>query len=168
MGHVDRPPDLVEELRSMKAQIHELQQRVRAAAFLSPVIARVIAGTVSVPNISQATITFTTEQIDTADLWDPGLPDRLTIPRDGVYIVTGFLQFVANATGDRQITVTISSGQGTSALVRAPTDLAQLVATGVAECSAGDTITLSAWQSSGGALNASFSVLAVAWVGVGS
>lgn len=167
-GFVDRPPDLVDELRSLRSRVYELEQRVRSAAFLAPVIARVTVGTTSIPNTATTTISFSTMTTDTAGCWNGGQPDRLTATRAGVYVVAGFAQFFDNSTGDRQATVVATSAGGGLMTIPAPTAAAQLTPTSIIECDEGDIVQLTVWQSSGGALNLTFGALAIAWVGVGS
>lgn len=170
MGHVDRPPDLVEELRSMKAQIHELQQRVRAAAFLSPVIAIIQGGSVSLPNASLQFVSSFSMLIDTAGMWNAGSPDRLTVVRDGVYVVVASVDITADGVGVGQRYTQVQAGDYTAQfnLPAQPSNEHQVSIPLIAPLEVGDTIQILAMQESGTTRAANDGRIACAWLGVGT
>lgn len=169
MGHVDRPPDLVEELRSMKAQIHELQQRVRAAAFLSPVIAVLEGGSVSLTSGAGANLSFSGAIVDTAGMWSALLPDRLTVPRAGVYVVSANLSITADGAGVgiRSAAIIASTSPTTSAgflLLPPPNNGFEVAPSLIVTLEEGDTIQVSMFQNSGGTQTGAGTLSAV-WQG---
>lgn len=111
----------------------------------------------SVPSSASydTTISWTTEEFDSAGMFDAGTPTVLTVQQAGVYLFSATGGFVANATNDRACalfkngTEQLQSDQG-----RAPAVYfwgGNVVA--VDEMAVGDTIQLKVAQNSGGNLN---------------
>lgn len=107
-------------------------------------------------------VTFNSERFDTDAFHDTGSnTDRLVVPtgKGGKYLITGHLQYAANATGIRSIGINLN---GTTNLAQhnqnanASGTTIMSVST-VYELSAGDYVVLVAFQSSGGALNVELS-----------
>ena len=126
----------------------------------------------AIANAVNVNINFDTEVIDT-DGFFPGAGTTVTIPFDGRYIVTAHVLWVANAVGNRQLTVIdqtnaarivdIDSGIGAGIYAHNASSILQL--------SAGDTLRLAVSQNSGAGLNtqpnagSGAASLAATWVG---
>jgi hypothetical protein len=130
------------------------------------------------------TLTFESEVYDTAGLFDPATPDRLTAPIAGVYAIDAAVRWSANALGTRFAGICINAvgacgvnsnvavsqyatnddpGIGTLRLTQ------QSVSTQV-KLAAGGVVQLIVTQNSGGALNVDglpATNLAMTWVGSG-
>jgi len=125
-------------------------------------------------NNSFQTLSFDTETIDTDGMWasSPN-PDRITIQTDGVYLCHASVVFTANGTGTRALKMDDSSTTQIAYVSEpGPTvaDGGALNCTRIWAFSAGDYVTVSAFQSSGGSLayavgTAGFVHLSVAWIG---
>lgn len=117
---------------------------------------------------------FDTESIDTDGMWasSPN-PERITIQTDGIYVCEASVVFAGNATGTRALKIDDTA----TTLIAYVTETSPTVADGGAlNCtrvwafSAGDYVTASAFQNSGGNLAYGVAVpgylhLSVAWVG---
>lgn len=132
------------------------------------------------------TLTWESERYDTAGLFDPAAPDRLTAPIAGVYAIDGGVRWSANALGTRFAGICINQptvgacgitnnvavsqyatnddpGIGTLRLTQ------QSVSTQL-KLAAGDVVQIVVTQNSGGPLNVDgqpASNLAMTWVGPG-
>jgi hypothetical protein len=132
------------------------------------------------------TLTWESELYDTAGLFDPAAPDRLTAPIAGVYVINAGVRWAANALGTRFAGICINQptvgacgitnnvavsqyatnddpGIGTLRLTQ------QSVSTQL-KLNAGDVVQLVVTQNSGGALNVdqyAATNLAMTWVGSG-
>lgn len=166
-GSTDRPPDLVQELRAMKARLAEIEgrmlNRIVAAARVTTV------GTTTIPN-NGGIVDFTSASIDTAGLWDAGEPSRLTIPIAGVYAVAGQARVEFNATGLRGLTLQLNGADVIDSEMRvdaaSSTTYTALIAYALLECQVGDYLELEVSQTSGGDLDATPATLSAHWVGV--
>jgi hypothetical protein len=115
----------------------------------------------SVPNNAITVLTPTTEQLDVGGLWTSGDPTKITIPSGeaGWYEVGVVMRYASQAVaaGTRQARVnlntveTITFQVPTSSVLNAT----NVIVSGVHELAlvAGDVITISAFQNSGGALS---------------
>jgi len=114
------------------------------------------SATQSIPNNSSTAISFDGEEFDNSSMITP-TSSTITIQEDGLYLITAEVAIAANATGIRGIEVIINGGTTTGAQY-APT--IGTVRTHPASYSnaflltAGDTVSINAYQNSGGALNA--------------
>lgn len=132
------------------------------------------------------TLTWESELYDTAGLFDPAAPDRLTAPIAGVYVINAGVRWAANALGTRFAGICINQptvgscgiannvaisqyatnddpGIGTLRLTQ------QSVSTQV-KLNAGDVVQVIVTQNSGGALNVDgfpATNLGMTWVGSG-
>lgn len=161
-GKVDRPPDLVAELRRMRARIQELEtssNRLAAVAVLED-------GTATLPSGTPTEIEFASAAIDTAGAFDVGEPDRLTIPYTGVYIVTASATIASNGAtvGFRSLTIAADSSVGIT-LPPLQSNSWQGALSMTTYLTAGSTVILFAFQNSGTSLDATNGNLAISWLG---
>ena len=96
------------------------------------------------------------EQYDVGGLYDPATnPDAIRIPRDGTYVVTAGVRWASNATGVRSLALNGPQPGGVRAQSTVPANPAATTAQNVATTerfAAGDLVTASVGQSSGGDL----------------
>lgn len=125
----------------------------------------------SVPNNTWTDLDFTS-RTDTASVGVTLTNSGMTFVVPGLYMVTASVDFVANSTGQRHARLmvngtTVWHGNGHDAA--AGSDVTRLHADGIIKAAAGDTLTVNALQTSGGALNTQIGVgycqLRVVWVG---
>lgn len=101
------------------------------------------------------TISWTTEVFDTANIFDPGTPTRLTANADGIWLVNASAGFVVNATGDRAASI-FKNGVTQIQQVETPAPANYFWAgsmSAVTNMTAGDFLDLRVAQESGGNLN---------------
>jgi len=110
----------------------------------------------STQTIANGTITelsFSVEEQDTANMFDAGSPELLTIQKTGTYLIGGSVSFQSNAVGMRKVTL-LSSGGGslyfTTNAVDGDATIVNLC--GYAKLTLADTLKLTVWQNSGGNL----------------
>jgi Collagen triple helix repeat (20 copies) len=124
---------------------------------------------------SGAIVSFNAERYDTAGLHSTTTnPERLVAPVTGVYLITGFARWDANATGARFLAIeTNSAGNDsrlTSTWTRPSTTNTDQNVTTLARLTAGEYVTLVAIQDSGGTLliqSAPPAHLAMSWIAPG-
>lgn len=121
----------------------------------------------SIPNATLTPIQFNAEDFDSDALHDNATNNtRLTIPAGyaGKWVVLGFIQYAANATGRRQAYVMKNGASAAYYSVPAYTGGGSTVVfvDTVLNLAAADYLELSAYQESGGALNAEAGT-AVTW-----
>lgn len=131
--------------------------------------------TTAVANATFTRLSWTTSTYDTDSIKGAGTVTGLTIGTTGIYLLTCYATFDTNATGTRGIyidkgtstSITSIIGYGFGAPQNA--NYADVVATGVASLTAGDTIQAFAWQNSGGSLNvlgnAANRLFTATWIG---
>jgi hypothetical protein len=109
--------------------------------------------TLSVTNNLDSAITFPTEAFDTSGMFTP-TGSVITIQLEGTYLLTGWCLFASNASGRRVLTLSINSGNNPR-LELPPVSGSQtgLLVTAVVDMTVGGTVSLVAFQTSGGALN---------------
>jgi hypothetical protein len=115
-------------------------------------------GAQSVPTGTVTALTFDTETTDVGAMYASGTPTRLTIPAggDGLYLVHAWTNFVANATGYRQVLLKkngVTFQTAASAPVSSAAVATQLHAHLLVSAVAGDYFEVFVVQSSGGNLN---------------
>lgn len=141
----------------------------------------------SIPNSAGvfSGLTWATELYDTAGLFDPAAPDRLTAPIAGVYAIEAGVRWQANVTGFRfagicinQVPVSCSVGDNVAVSEYATNDdpgvgtlkLTQQSVSTQLKLAAGDIVHVIVTQDSGVALNVDqfrATHLAMTWVGSG-
>lgn len=112
------------------------------------------AGAQSIPNITETTIVWGTKTFDTHGTYSTST-GLFTCPVAGKYRVSAVLELAANSTGSRHMSVR-KNGVIYTILSRADSVAAVLYwlsGSALVDCNAGDTIGVSLYQSSGGALN---------------
>lgn len=116
------------------------------------------SGAQATANSTELTLTFDTEVgTDPWGMRAPAQPTRLVAPIAGWYTATGNFDFAGNATGFRFARIRLNGGAVKASLrlltvgAGSPTDLS--ITTGAVSLAAGDFLTLTAEQNSGGALN---------------
>jgi hypothetical protein len=121
----------------------------------------------SVASVTQSLVnnTSTTIALDTASTtpttgtydpksWFSNANDRIAIGQAGFYAVTANIAFAANATGRRILGINVNgSDAGTIAVLAAPAGATTLSVSTNLYLAAGDLVTISALQQSGGALS---------------
>lgn len=140
-----------------------------------PPAARVYRSTAqSIADNTDTFISFTAERYDTDNMWDPGIPERLTINTPGVYAIAGTAGFASNATGRRLAGIVLNAATGiginTAPAVTGATH--SLTVTTIYKLAIGDYIRMDVLQNSGAPLNVlslgNFTPeLAASWIGFG-
>jgi hypothetical protein len=122
--------------------------------------ASVASATQSFTNNTSATVLLdtasTTPTLGTYDPkgWFSAANDRITIGQAGFYCVTANIAFAANATGRRILGINVNgSDAGNIAVLAAPAGATTLSVSTNLYLAAGDLVTISALQQSGGALS---------------
>jgi hypothetical protein len=109
----------------------------------------------SIPNGSATVVTTWSELTDTASAFNP-TTGVFTAPQAGNYLVSAMIPFNANGSGVRNLEVR-KNGSGTYAVLDRQNGIASdgnyLKGTTIVNCAAGDTISITATQTSGGALS---------------
>jgi hypothetical protein len=132
-----------------------------------------LSGTQLIPTGLSTIVSFDTESYDTAGMFDPATPDRLTITRPGTYVVTANTRFNANDTGPRVLTIS-RTGDTFAAATAVPAGAysslgANQNASGTYRLATGDIVQERVYQGSGGALSLNGTgeqvSLSAAWVG---
>lgn len=117
------------------------------------------ATTQSLTNNTETAVLFNTEDYDVGAMHDTASnTSRFTVPTggDGLYLLTGTVDFIASATGIRYLRWRKNGATAISGTMSQPGNASyntQLVHTVVAALVAGDYVELVAYQDSGGALN---------------
>jgi len=112
------------------------------------------SGTQSIPDSTQTNLTFDTTDADDQKAFDG--TSTVTLPYNGIYIVTGYVAWAANTTGSRQHVVLqngVSRAQDWRAATATAADGAQSTVSSPINGKKGDTIKHAVFQDSGGALN---------------
>lgn len=137
-------------------------------AWVSPRAARLTRATAqSINNVAVTLVSWSTATFDIGGFWNAGAPTRLTVPA-GVSLVrvTGQSDWISNLTGERYISITRNGGAIPLAVDRrsSPSMTEANFSTGPVQVAAGDYFEMSAYQSSGGALN--FNNAPAAWFSI--
>jgi hypothetical protein len=123
----------------------------------------------TIPSATFTAIPFSAEHFDTADIWSPASPTRLTAPRTGTYVASAAVGWPAG-TGSRTLRIDRGGVQIALDTVPATGGTSQVVAT-VTRMSAGEYVELIVHQDSGASVGTtvcsgnSCPSLAIAWVG---
>lgn len=145
------------------SQLNALGDAARYAT-KPPAVAVTLTGNQSIPTNVFTAITFNTELVDTTGSMFTPSSTNIIIPETGIYIVIAAAYFVPNATGNRWLGI---SQNGTAGVIDVrPTvagDNAAMSCSAMVVATAGDILTMSVYQSSGGALNASGCRFTVVW-----
>lgn len=116
--------------------------------------ARVDRGTVqSIPNAAWTPVSFDYERFDTADYFSVGSPTVFTIPRTGRYLLGGTVGFATNATGIRGALLAGSIGGSADQRSAVNGGSTNISLSEMHWLTIGTTVTMLAYQSSGGALD---------------
>lgn len=115
----------------------------------------------SVPNNAITVLTPTTEQLDVGNMWDSGTPTRITIPtgEDGWYEIGATMRYASQATaaGTRQARINVNAVEQITFQIPTASVLnsTNIIVHGIHEMLlvAGDYVTFSGFQNSGGALS---------------
>jgi hypothetical protein len=122
--------------------------------------------------ITSATFTaipFNAEHFDTADIWSPGSPTRLTAPLTGTYVVSGAAGWPAGA-GSRTLRIDRNGAQIAVNTVPATSGPSQVVAT-ITRMNTAEYVELLVHQDSGAGVGTAVCAgnscpsLAIAWIG---
>jgi len=123
---------------------------------------RVVCGSFSLANVTLTQVAFSAETYDELNSWTSGSSTRVTIPEEGWYMVGAYVSYDNNSNGRRLTNIIVN---GTTEVVA--TDMRNAVSGGVTNVSlcnpyyfyAGQYIELQVYQTSGGALAVTSSVL---------
>lgn len=117
------------------------------------------ASTQTLTTGSAAFINFDSETFDTDTMHDTVTNNtRLTATTAGKYLVIGQMEFAANATGERRLSIGKNGATNDVATVvhdAAASGETRIIVAGFVDLSATDYVQLEAWQNSGGNLNVS-------------
>jgi hypothetical protein len=121
--------------------------------------------TQSVPNATYTVVVFNTEAYDAGGWFTSGT--TFTAPSAGKYHVSALVAFSANSTGQRELVMNTSNVGLTYLDRRAPLTSVETVLAGstTIALAQGETLTVSAYQTSGGALNLS-SINSIKWISI--
>lgn len=137
---------------------------ITAAAFndcFNPPSCRVTnSGAISLTNNTVTALTFDTETWDVGGMHSTSSnTSRITIPTGGagLYLFAGCVQFASNATGFRELKITLNGGGSTAISATRVNAIngstTRMECTALYKAQAGDYFELTAYQNSGGALN---------------
>ena len=139
-----------------------------------PMVSATITANQSIANTTWAFISFTSEGFDTDGMFAP-TDTKITIQTGGIYLVTAQIGFATNGTGDRLIKIeknAATPSNGTPLLSSFVDAIAvsdtHTTMSGLLSLSASDTLHMSVYQNSGGALNTAanpYPLLQATWVG---
>lgn len=125
--------------------------------------------TQSIGNTTWTSAQFTTGDgnpaLDEDGFYDSGHNTRLTMPRDGWYVITSWHTWAGNNTGQRYARLLLNGTTSLtqdSRIVSASGNDPNVVMSIVHKFSAGDYVELQGWQSSGGSLNLAGAILRIA------
>ena len=112
------------------------------------------SGVETIPTDAWTTLGFDSERYDTDNIHDPSIftMHKLTCKTAGKYILTGHIRFDANAVGDRLVGIRLNAGNFL-AIQNVPPMAANQPSLSVAtlyDLAVNDSVTLCAYQSSGG------------------
>jgi hypothetical protein len=117
---------------------------------------------ISIPNAAWTSLTFNTNRLDqgtsTSQHSTSSNTSRLTCQQAGMYVVTGHIEFAANASGDLRAAAIVLNGTTFLGIMQLPgvasgSDATRLTITTTYYLNIGDYVELSVEQNSGGALN---------------
>lgn len=112
--------------------------------------------TQSIPNTTVTAISFDTELYDTDNYWTVGSPTIFTIPATGTYLISACIAFTAGSAVQGSLLMEVN-GAATSArnshnMMTGGNQTFYNVST-IISATAGDTVTVNAFQATGGNLN---------------
>ena len=117
--------------------------------------ARVKAAAVSIPDSTDTNPTFTSATWNVGTLFSGGAPTLLTLPVAGVWMLSGWISYAFNATGNRYCAIDVTGMRVTNSAIPATTsNNTDVNASTPWRAVAGDTVKLVAFQNSGGPLSA--------------
>lgn len=153
--------DLATRIAQLEQKLDRLVMPEIPAAFSSNIACRVYNNAnISVGDAAWTSLTFNTERFDTDAMHSTSVnTGRLTCVHAGVYLITGNVTFATNATGTRGISIYLN-GTTYIAMLRGLAGSSSLmthlsIAT-IYELAVNEYVELQVYQSSGGALNATY------------
>lgn len=126
---------------------------------------RVVNASFSLADATLTQVSFTGESVDELSAWVIGSPTRLTIPTTGWYMVSAYTSYANNSSGRRLTSVILN---GTTEVIttdyRMPVNggTTNVTIAGLAYLTAGDYLELQVYQTSGGSLTVTTSVVTLA------
>jgi len=136
---------------AQQTAITNAKERKRGSAESSAVVA--------VANTTLTNATFTTELLDNDNMVNLGVDNTaITATTAGLYYVQATAKWVANATGSREVNITLNTVNvgGIRSLAAAAPSESQIDVSTLVYATAGQIFRLSVFQSSGGALNMNY------------
>jgi hypothetical protein len=126
----------------------------------------------SIANISTTAVSFDSEIFDEGNQWLSAAPTRLTCGKAGTYVITGSASFAGSAAGGyRELGLRINGAVGLEMSDGMKVDSSNgtsLTVASIRKLARDDYVELTAWQSSGGALNINANTAFLSFVRVGS
>ena len=126
---------------------------------------RVVNASFSLADATLTQVSFTAESVDELGAWVIGSPTRLTIPTTGWYMVSAYTSYANNSSGRRLTSVILN---GTTEVIttdyRMPVNggTTNVTIAGLAYLTAADYLELQVYQTSGGSLTVTTSVVTIA------
>jgi hypothetical protein len=129
------------------------------------------------PNDTDTPLCWYSTRFDTAGLAQGDcvlLPDHLTAPVAGTYVVDGQFSWDSNGAGDRRITIHQADSSGNNSQQIAADEVQPVAASGkwtqqnvgaIVRLNAGDQVSMNVYQNSGGTLKGEDGGLQIAWIG---
>jgi hypothetical protein len=141
-----------------QASLSIARMDVSAVGGTDPLAARVYNNAnISVPDSAATALTFNSERFDTGGFHSTSAnTNRLTIPETGYYMIGAGVEFSANGTGDRIVTIRNSAGVSVVSESAGPATASQntrLSPSTYIYALAGEWFEVAVFQASGGALN---------------
>lgn len=148
------------------------QVRDNTAFLRAPPSCRVYRSTSqSIANTTFTAISLDAERFDNASLHSTSVnTSRVTFTEPGLYLLSGYIEWTANATGLRHLGIALSA---TTWLACQEHSAGSTISCGLSlstvyKFAAAEWISLMVYQSSGGALNCTVAELSATWVGTGA
>jgi hypothetical protein len=118
----------------------------------------------SIPHNVNTALSFDTEVTDVGGTFNPGQPDRFTVPRDGYYIFGGSAAFASSGTGTRRALSLTVGGTSVAGSEASQGAVRQLAVASAAALLSGAVVQLFVYQDSGFALSLDTGVLPNIWL----
>jgi hypothetical protein len=168
MSKAFRPPEaeLYTQLFRLRADVDRLNRMPSGENSIGsrhlgvvPIVRVQISGVISIGTASATTVTWTTEVEDTDSMWDAGSPTIISFPTPGWYEFQCGAAWATSVTGNRGATIRRSDGThlggGRSAANPTVGEAMSICFPGAGRITAGQTVRMDVYQTSGGPLDLS-------------
>lgn len=145
--------ELWAEIRRLERSLTSLQAQMIRTDRLGARVYNTSSFTVN--NSTATKIEFDTERFDDGGFWDSGNPTRLTIPLDGIYVVSAFVKWPSLASGRMVTEIVLSVGSVVAADERdySPFVGLEVTISTIYKMTASEYVELNCWQNSGANVN---------------